>query len=42
MRRGGESRSLVCKGKGALSVGPGVRADPAKMLRSGRRLSGRN
>lgn len=42
MRRGGESRSLVCKAKGTLSIVPGVHADPAKMLRSGIRLSGKN
>lgn len=41
-RRGEESRSLVCKGKGTLSIGPGVHADAANMLRSSKRLSGRD
>lgn len=35
MRSGGESRSLVGKGDGTLSEGPGVDAHPARMLRSG-------
>ena len=37
-----KSRNLVHKGKGTLSIGSGVHADPAKMIRSGVRLSGRD
>ena len=37
-----ESRSLICKGNGTLSIRPGVHADAAKMLRPSKRLSGRD
>lgn len=37
-----DSRTLVCKAKRTLSVGPGIYTHPAKMFRSGIRLSSRN
>lgn len=34
MRKGGESRRLVCVREGTLSIGPGMDVEAARMLRS--------